>query len=740
MTSNYWYWSLSVVLFSLLAVGAESYSELMDQAEKLTEKRYDPKSRAFKIKSRELDDILNSKESREEKIKRLQDYIKDIRGEKKSHDNSAAPLQSLKEAAEKGEPEPLYQLGMFYWEGRKVPRSLAKALHCFTRAAAKGHQPSRFMLALADLQGKGVIPNPKKAFAEFLQLYREGWTAAGIPLGILYYEGTGTEKNYKKALEYLKAGLEAKDRIPGELHPDAVIGKICYFGGYGVKPDPAQAFEHLKQCRNSAYEAYLLGTLYLSGKGCSRDPKSAAECFRIAAEHGYSQAGTELGRMYYTGTGVGKDDRMAVRYLNPAVEFDKSSEAAFLLAKIYSDKKSPVYNAKNALQNYRVAAWKSDPEAQYRIGAMILNGVGTEKNPKAALDYLQAAAKQNHKDAAYLCGEIEQQSGHPERSLAFYRQAADAGHLDGIRKFAGMALNGNGMKADPPLAIRYLEKLKDQADKTDLELLASLFESGIGPVKPNLDKAIRYYTLASEKGSIRSATRLALIYQALGKLEQAQIHAEKAAAKDPEAVRILLELKKNNPGNFDKENKTLRYLRELADSGDRNAIRQYGIHQFKLGKLDEAEKYLKTFADGTDPEILFMLGGIAYEKGDFKQAFSLFKRSSDSGNAKALIALGRMYHRGEGVRQDFRQALVCYRQAAEKQEPDGMFQTGLMYYNAEGTSPDYGEACRWFRMAAEQGNVLAMQYLSIMYKEGIGVPKNNIEALKWRRKAAGSHQ
>jgi hypothetical protein len=596
------------------------------------------------------------------------------------------------------------------------------------------------MLALADLQGKGVIPNPGKAFKEFLLLYQKGYTAAGIPLGILYFEGAGTEKDYKKALEYLLVGLEQKNLVPGELHPDAVIGKICYFGGYGVKPDPAMAFKHLKRCKKSAYEAFLLGTLYLSGKGCSRDPKSAAECFRIAAEHGYSPAGMELGRMYYTGTGVGKDDRMAVQYLNTAVEFDKSAEAAFLLAEIYSDKKSPVYDPQNALQNYRIAAWKGNPEAQYRVGTMILNGLGTEKNPKAALEHLQAAAKQNHKEAAYLCGEIEQQSGHPERSLAYYRQAADAGHPDGIRKFAGMALNGKGMKADPQLAIRYLEKLKDQADKTDLELLASLFESGIGPVKADLGKTIRYYTLASEKGSIRSATRLALIYQALGKREQARIYAKKGAeAKDPEAIRLLIELEKDNPGKLKKDD-PLNYLRELADSGDRNAMRQYGIHLFKLGKPDEAEKYLKIFAAGQDPEILFLLGEIAYGKENFKSAFSLFRQASDAGYAKALIALGRMYHLGKGVRQDFRQALVCYRRAAEKQEPDGMFQTGLMYYNAEGTSPDYGEACRWFRMAAELGHVLSMQYLAIMYKEGIGVPKNNIEALKWRRKAAGSSQ
>ena len=737
MANKYWCLSLTVLLFSLFVIGSESYSELMDQAEKLTEKRYDRNSRAYKIKAQELDDILNSKEPREQKIKRLQAFIREFQSQEKprtSDQKDAIRLKQLKESAENGDPESLYQLGLLFWEGQKQPGSLGKALHYFTLAAARNHLPSKFKLALANLLGKGVIPDPKKAFSEFLALYEKGFKEAGIPLGILYYEGQGTEKNYRKAADFLQRGLAEKVSVPRELHPDAVLGRIYYFGGYGVKTDHSLAFKYLSQCQKHPSEQYLLGFLYRDGKGCSKNPAAAAECFRFAAEHGHNLAGIELGWMYYMGTGVKKDDRKAVQYLNPAVELDKLPEAAFHLAEIYGDKKSQVFDADKAFQNYRIAARAGNTEAQYRIGNMLLNGIGTAKEPKAALDYLQSVAQRGHSGAAFLCGEIERKAGHPEKSLAFYRQAADAGHIGGIRVFSDMALNGKGMKADPQLAIRYLEKLKEKADKNDLELLASLFESGIGPVKPDLEKAIRYYTLASRKGSTRSFTRLALIYQAQGKQEQAMDYAKKGAeAKDPEAIRILVEHKQD----MENQKNTLRYLRQLADSGDRNAMRQYGIHQFQHGNMNDAEKYLKVFETEKDSEVLFILGQIAYEKQNYKRALELFNRSSDFGNVNALLAIGQMYHLGKGVRQDFRQAFNYYRMAGEKKEPEGMFQVGLMYYNAEGTSPDYGEACRWFRMAADLGHVLAMQYLSVMYKEGIGVPKNNIEAAKWRKKAAG---
>ena len=63
------------VLLSLAVFAAESYPELMDQAEKLMNRRYEKGTRAYKIKSAELDEILESKETREEKIARLKKFI-----------------------------------------------------------------------------------------------------------------------------------------------------------------------------------------------------------------------------------------------------------------------------------------------------------------------------------------------------------------------------------------------------------------------------------------------------------------------------------------------------------------------------------------------------------------------------------------------------------------------------------------------------------------------------------------
>ena len=67
MKKCYWCLILSGIGSLIPLAGAESYSELMDRAERLTAQRYDRNSRAFKIKSAELDEILDSEEDKEVK-------------------------------------------------------------------------------------------------------------------------------------------------------------------------------------------------------------------------------------------------------------------------------------------------------------------------------------------------------------------------------------------------------------------------------------------------------------------------------------------------------------------------------------------------------------------------------------------------------------------------------------------------------------------------------------------------
>lgn len=736
-----------ILLLSMTLLCDDSYSELMDRAEKLTVQRYEPNSRAFKIKSKELDDILDGEESREEKIRKLKAFIREMEKLAAPGTRSAPapktappsdPLKAAAAEAESNDPDALFRLGMIYWNGKLTPRSVSTAVRWFRRAAAKGHQPARFMLAYSLLHGKGMIPDPKKAFAEFKKLYDGGFPAAGLPLGMLYFEGKAAGRNYAAAAECLKTGMTASGPIPLDIHPETVLGKIYFSGGYGLTADPAQAAVYLRKSGNDPESQVLLGCLLCDGKGVKQDLPAAAKCFRSAMEHGSRHGGALLGRMYHQGLGVKKDDKEAARCLAPAAD-EEDPEAAFLLAEIFADEKSPAKDLKKAFFYYRTAARKGNHEAACRCGLMLLSGTGIDKDPAAAKQYLNSAAEQGNIQAAFLCAGLEQEAKQLDKAAGYYRQAADGGHPEAIRCFASMALSGHGIKADPELGIRYLKKLADRKDLPALLQLGGLYETGIGPVAADTDQAVRYYQSAAELGSPAAQARLAQIYFALGKTDLAERYAELAAKqKNPDGLRVLQKL---HPAGKDEapRQKSQQYLRELADSGDTGAVRQYGIQLYRAGNFPEAERYLGKLPHTGDTELQFILGDIACQRADGKADFELAKRllglAAQAGHTGAMVRLGQMYQRGTGVRQDFRQALRWFLFAANKKDPEGMYLTGSMYYNGEGVSADYAEACRWFLLAAEKGNLLAMQYLSIMYKEGIGVPKNNQEAAKWRKKA-----
>ena len=84
---------------------------------------------------------------------------------------------------------------------------------------------------------------------------------------------------------------------------------------------------------------------------------------------------------------------------------------------------------------------------------------------------------------------------------------------------------------------------------------------------------------------------------------------------------------------------------------------------------------------------------------DFKETF----QAAEQGDAEAQFNLGKMYDKGQGVRQDDVQAVQWYRRAAEQGYAKAQYNLGVMYANGEGVRQDYTQAVQWYRKAAEQG-------------------------------------
>jgi len=112
------------------------------------------------------------------------------------------------------------------------------------------------------------------------------------------------------------------------------------------------------------------------------------------------------------------------------------------------------------------------------------------------------------------------------------------------------------------------------------------------------------------------------------------------------------------------------------------------------------------------------------------------KARAERGEADAQTKLGRVYAKGQAVRQDYKEAANWYRQAAEKGNAEAQTHLGELYEAGRGVPRDEAEAAKWYRRAAEQGDAAAQYDLAVLYVLGKGVPQDNAEALKWYRQAA----
>jgi TPR repeat protein len=151
----------------------------------------------------------------------------------------------------------------------------------------------------------------------------------------------------------------------------------------------------------------------------SGDKDKAVSSLQYAAENGVPAAQWQLGRMYAKGDGVGKDDLRAFEYFSrianahaddaPGTPQARIVANAFVsLGRYYQTgiPNSPVKaDVGRALDMYSYAAtYFGDPDAQYHLGRMHLDGTGAVPKDawRAARWFVRAAHKGQHQAQAML--------------------------------------------------------------------------------------------------------------------------------------------------------------------------------------------------------------------------------------------------------------------------------------------------------------------------------------------------
>jgi hypothetical protein len=236
-----------------------------------------------------------------------------------------APLEKIRAAAQNGDPEAQFLLGVRYAKGQGVPKDTVEAAEWYRKAAEQNLAAAQYALGYCYAYGQGVEKDAAEAVKWFRKAAVQNHAAAQYNLGLSYYEGEGVQRDYAEAVKWFRKAAE--QNLAGAQYN---LG-VCYDKGEGVPKDAAEAVKWYRKAAEQHHAAAQcsLGFCYLSGSGVLKNYAEALKWFRKAAEQNHAEAQFYLGVCYYNGEGVRKDYAEAVKW------FRKAAEQNFTAAQFY---------------------------------------------------------------------------------------------------------------------------------------------------------------------------------------------------------------------------------------------------------------------------------------------------------------------------------------------------------------------------------------------------------------------
>jgi TPR repeat protein len=149
---------------------------------------------------------------------------------------------------------------------------------------------------------------------------------------------------------------------------------------------------------------------------------------------GDANAQHDLAALYSAGhAGVTADYKRAVAWFTEAAH-NEMPNAQYNLGVLKQQGLGTAQDTKGAMDLYRLAAMHNHPEAQYNLGIASIEGIGAEYDPSIAAYYFERAAANGIVEAAYNMGLIQENGllgdSQPDEAVFWYKLGADKGHAE----------------------------------------------------------------------------------------------------------------------------------------------------------------------------------------------------------------------------------------------------------------------------------------------------------------------
>jgi hypothetical protein len=346
----------------------------------------------------------------------------------------------------------------------------------------------------------------------------------------------------------------------------------------------------------------------------------------------------------------------------------------------------------------------------------------------------------------------------PADAVSWFKRAADGGSARGELSYANALITGSGIARNEALAVPLMKSLVARnmqfSSDPDIKesqalmsgLLGDFYRSGTG-VGKDMNEAVRWYSLAAERGDRFAARDLAKMYyqgDGVGKdFKQFLAWTAKAAELGHPEAQANLGLMLVQGKELSKDESTgVKLVQSAAAQGDGFAWSLVGnFHQDgRLAKSPSkaAEAYQQAVAKGYPDARVYLTPALLRTARIATDAVALAQDQKDaqSGNVQAMVRLADRYADGIAVAEDLAQALVWYEKAANQGNAVAQGMQGLLLVTGQAGAKDVRKGVALTERAAAAGDVGALFTMGELYANGFfGQDNARARAIEWHKKA-----
>ncbi len=186
-----------------------------------------------------------------------------------------------------------------------------------------------------------------------------------------------------------------------------------------------------------------------------------------------------------------------------------------------------------AVERLRPLAQRADPQAQLLLGQLLVNGVGTQRNPGEALRWFRRAARAKVPMAMNMVGRCHEYGlgtavDYP-LAAHWYRHAAAYDCDWGLYNYAHLLAHGRGVERDRAAAFAWFKLAASRGHARSMHFLGQYYENG-WETPVSRDTAFAWYRASAQAGDFRGQCSHASVLAEQGRIEEA-LHWLRLAAK-----------------------------------------------------------------------------------------------------------------------------------------------------------------------------------------------------------------